>query len=177
MAESFIGEIRMFAGPWAPKNWAYCDGQLVPVSQNPSLFALLGTTYGGDGYTTFGLPDMRGRLPVHMGAGPNLTPRLQGQMLGVEWAYLTTQHVPPHDHAFMASSRHATDLVLTGRVLAKTPVGAEDNFYAPPADTMQTDLIEGAILEAGDNQPHTNLMPYLAIHFIIALKGEYPQRS
>lgn len=178
MAESYLGEIRMFAGPWVPKNWAYCDGQLLPIAQYSSLYALLGTAYGGDGYSYFALPDMRGRVPAHMGQGPDLSQRFRGQRTGAEWAYLTTAHVPSHDHAFLASNDPATDLSLAGKVLAKTPVGAGDNFYAlPGGGTLETALIDGAIRQAGGDQPHPNIMPYMCINFIIALTGTFPPRS
>jgi microcystin-dependent protein len=113
-----------------------------------------------------------------MGEGPGLTPRQQGQQLGVEWSNVTVQNMPSHEHFFWASATPATDLVLNGKVLAKTPVDAGDNFYAPPGGgTLETDLVDGVIQESGGGQPHTNLMPYLCIHFIIALAGVYPPRS
>ncbi len=177
MAESFLGEIRIFAGTFAPENWAFCDGQLVQVNQNTSLYALLSTTYGGDGYTTFAVPDMRGRVPVHQGAGVGLTPRMMGQKTGIEWTYITSQHMPEHDHSFMASSDAAGELTVKDNVLGRAPSG--DNFYAQPSSdpTIQVSLTDGAIGCTGGNQPHMNMMPYLAVHFIIALVGEFPQRS
>lgn len=177
MAEAFIGEIRMFAGAWAPKDWMFCEGQLLPITQNETLYALLGTYYGGDGYTTFALPDLRGRAPVHQGAGVGLTPRAIGQKLGVEWSYITSQNMPAHSHSFMASTDPAGELSVAGNVLGRAPAG--DNFYAEPStdQTLQVPLVDGVIGDTGGGQPHTNMMPYLAVHFIISLKGDFPQRS
>lgn len=177
MAEPFLGEIRMFAGNFAPKGWAFCDGQLLSVNENDALYSLLGTTYGGDGRTTFGLPDLRGRLPVHVGRGPGLTNRDMGQRTGSERVTLTTNQIPTHNHPFMASSLEASVDTISGNVFGKVPTN--DFFYAPPSEdpTRQLNLISGTIQSTGGSQAHNNIMPYLCINFIIALVGIYPSRS
>lgn len=175
MSEPYIGEIRMFGGNWAPRNWAMCDGQLVQIQDNESLYTLLGTYYGGDGQSTFALPDMRGRLPVHFGHGVGLTSRPIGQRTGAELEYITVEKMPSHDHQFCASSQAADSTAISGKVLAMT--GEGDNFYAPAAPDKQVNLIEGSVMSAGGNQPHWNLMPYTCVSFIISLEGFYPPRS
>jgi microcystin-dependent protein len=178
MSEPFVGEIRMFAGNFAPRGWAFCDGQLLAVSQNDALFSLLGTIYGGDGRTTFGLPDLRGRVPIHTGQGPGLSNRRLGQKTGSERETLANNQIPLHNHLLMASNNQATATGLNGGVLARTPEEAGDNFYAPPASdpSLQVNLINTALEDSGGSQPHTNLMPSLCVHFIIALFGVYPSR-
>ena len=178
MADPFLGEIRIFAGNFAPKGWALCDGQLLSVSQSDALFSLLGTTYGGDGRTTFAVPDLRGRLPVHVGRGPGLTSWDMGQRTGSERVTLTTNQVPTHDHPFMATNQEATDTAMSGKVLAKVPTGPNnDMFYAPPTGTLENNLIAGSIQPTGGSQAHNNIMPYLCLNYIIALVGTYPSRS
>ncbi len=172
MSEPFVGEIRMFAGNFAPRGWAYCDGQLLAVSQNDALFSLLGTIYGGDGRTTFGLPDLRGRIPIHAGTGPGLSPRRLGAKSGAENETLTTNQLASHTHDWNASTAAATGSAPAGKVLADpTPVRM---FRAVD---QNADLASGKIINTGGGQPHTNLMPTLCIHFIIALVGIYPSRS
>jgi microcystin-dependent protein len=177
MSEPFVGEIRMFAGNFAPRGWAYCDGQLLAVSQNDALFSLLGTIYGGDGKTTFGLPDLRGRIPIHQGTGPGLSARRLGSKFGSENETLTTNQMPSHNHNFDASNDTATDVGLNGKVFAKAPAG--DVLYAPksPDPSKQVNLVSGTIANTGGSRSHTNLMPTLCIHFIIALFGIYPSRQ
>jgi len=175
MAEPYIGEIRMFGGTWAPRNWAMCDGQLVSVRDNEPLYSLLGTYYGGDGVNTFALPDMRGRIPVHMGQGTGLTHRMIGQRLGTELETITVADMPSHDHQFQASSQAANSPEINGRVLAK--LDSADKFYSPAAPDKQFNIIEGTILSTGGDQPHWNLMPYTCISFIISLVGAYPPRT
>lgn len=171
MAEPFVGEIRMFAGNFAPRGWALCGGQLLAVSQNDALFSLLGTIYGGDGRTTFGLPDLRGRIPVHQGTGPGLSPRRLGERGGTENVTLTVQQIPSHSHA-----QHATG-DLAGRADPSAALRARHDtpaFAAPdPPVAMEADTIGSA----GGNQHHTNVAPFLCVHFIIALFGIYPSRS
>jgi microcystin-dependent protein len=171
MSEPFVGEIRMFAGNFAPRGWAFCDGQLLAVSQNDALFSLLGTIYGGDGRTTFGLPDMRGRIPLHMGHGPGLSERRLGSKGGSENVTLTTNQLASHTHDFNANTAAATDASAQGRVVAE---GVGVNFYF--AGNQDTDFASSMITHTGGSQPHTNLMPTLCIHFIIALFGIYPSR-
>ena len=171
MSEPFVGEIRMFAGNFAPRGWAFCDGQLLAVSQNDALFSLLGTIYGGDGRTTFGLPDMRGRIPLHQGHGPGLSERRLGSKGGSEKETLTTNQLASHTHEFMANTTTADSGDPTNRVLA-----AVSGFNLYRADIQDVSLAQGEIHNAGGSQSHTNLMPTLCVHFIIALVGIYPSR-
>lgn len=176
MSEPFIGEIRMFAGNFAPRAWAYCDGQLLAVSQNDALFSLLGTIYGGDGRTTFGLPDLRGRIPIHQGTGPGLSTRQLGSKFGEERVTLNTNQMPSHSHTAQASNDVANSTTLTGKILAKS-VDTADKFYSEAEGGTKKPLIIGMVENSGDNQPHSNMMPTLAVHFIVALFGVYPSRS
>lgn len=171
MSEPFVGEIRMFAGNFAPRGWAFCDGQLLAVSQNDALFSLLGTIYGGDGRTTFGLPDLRGRIPLHQGQGPGLSARRLGSKGGAENVTLTTNQLASHTHDWNGNSADADTGAPQGKVVA-TPVNMR-SFRAVDPDT---DLASTTIANTGGSQPHTNLMPTLCIHFIIALFGIYPSR-
>lgn len=176
MSEPFVGEIRMFAGNFAPKAWAYCDGQLLAISQNDALFSLFGTLYGGDGRTTFGIPDLRGRIPIHQGTGPGLTPRPLGAKFGEENVTLTTNQMPSHTHTAQASNNAADSTTLSGKVLAKG-VDTNDNFYVDSAGITPAALINGVVSNTGGSRPHTNMMPSLAVHFIVALFGIYPSRN
>ncbi len=172
MSEPFVGEIRMFAGNFAPRGWAYCDGQLLAVSQNDALFSLLGTIYGGDGRTTFGLPDLRGRIPLHQGQGPGLSSRRLGSKSGAENVTLSTNQLASHAHDFNANTAPATGEAPQGKVLADpTPI----RIYKEAA--QNTDLASSSIANTGGTQSHTNLMPTLCIHFIVALFGSYPSRQ
>ena len=173
MSEPFVGEIRMFAGNFAPRGWAFCDGQLLAVSQNDALFSLLGTIYGGDGRTTFGLPDMRGRIPIHAGSGPGLSPRRLGAKGGAEKVTLTVNQLPSHSHTFQASQEPAnlpnpgTDAFLaTGNVI---------ELYS--GDPQDQNMPAPAITNVGGSRSHTNLQPFLCINYIIALFGIYPSRQ
>ena len=171
MSEPFVGEIRMFAGNFAPRGWAFCDGQLLAVSQNDALFSLLGTIYGGDGRTTFGLPDMRGRIPIHAGTGPGLSPRSLGAKFGTEQETLTVNQMPSHTHRFRVSQDLADQADPTGNAPGNSP---SIDLYREtgPAATVNA----GTVTSAGGSRDHTNLMPFLCIHFIIALFGIYPSR-
>ncbi|MGD9101677.1 MAG: tail fiber protein [Anaerolineae bacterium] len=171
MSEPFVGEIRMFAGNFAPRGWAFCDGQLLAVSQNDALFSLFGTIYGGDGRTTFGLPDLRGRIPVHQGQGPGLSNRRLGQKGGAERVTLNSNQLPAHSHPLMASSDAASATSPSGSMLG-TP-GFNAYASAAPADAMNA----SAIGNAGGGQGHSNLQPFLCINFIVALVGIYPSRN
>lgn len=172
MSEPFVGEIRMFAGNFAPRGWAFCDGQLLAVSQNDALFSLLGTIYGGDGRTTFGLPDLRGRIPLHAGTGPGLSPRRLGAKGGAEEVTLTVNQMPSHNHEpFRASGDRGNEANPGGNVLAESPQIA---LYLE--DPPSVSLDSGVITHVGGSRSHTNLMPYLCVHFIIALVGIYPSR-
>jgi len=172
MSEPFVGEIRMFAGNFAPRGWAFCDGQLLAVSQNDALFSLLGTIYGGDGRTTFGLPDLRGRIPLHQGEGPGLSPRRLGSKGGAEKETLTTNQLASHSHDWKASTADATAEAPAGKVMAK-PV----NLRIYRAESQTVGLASSVLGNTGGTQPHTNLMPTLCVHFILALVGIYPSRN
>lgn len=170
MSEPFVGEVRMFAGNFAPRGWAFCDGQLLAVSQNDALFSLLGTIYGGDGRTTFGLPDLRGRIPIHSGEGPGLSPRRLGSKGGSEKETLTVNQLPSHTHPANATTSTAT---------TRDPIG--NTFAEATADVYTTEsgiqaLASDAITQVGGSRSHTNLMPFLCVNFIIALVGIYPSR-
>ena len=172
MSEPFVGEIRMFAGNFAPSGWAFCDGQLLAISENDALFSLLGTVYGGDGSTTFGLPDLRGRIPVHAGNGPGLSSRSLGSMGGAESVTLTTNQLPSHTHSAIGSGANGTDANPAGNFLAGSTVVAP---YVQ--ETPDTAFAAAAITAVGGSQSHTNLMPSLCVNFIIALYGIYPTRQ
>lgn len=169
--EPFLGEIRMFAGNFAPRGWALCNGQLLPINQNQALFSLLGTMYGGDGKTTFALPNLQGRVPIHMGQGLNLTPRFQGEAGGEEEVILTISEIPQHNHQAIASNGEATELSPAGNVWATK---SRTTLYNKTGNVAMSN---SAIGMAGGNQPHNNMPPYLTINFIIALQGIYPSRD
>ncbi|MFP6846143.1 MAG: tail fiber protein [Thalassolituus sp.] len=174
MSDPFVGEIRMFAGNFAPRGWAFCDGQLLAVSQNDALFSLLGTTYGGDGRTTFGLPDMRGRLPVHQGQGSGLTLRRLGSHYGEENVTLTVNEIPPHSHGFMASTAEVSSSNPANDVLGSHTDG--DESYTSTLSNV-VGLSSDVVATAGGSRSHTNLMPALCVNYIIALFGIYPSRQ
>ncbi|MGH9277496.1 MAG: phage tail protein [Acidimicrobiales bacterium] len=164
MAQPYVGEIRMFAGNFAPNGWMFCEGQLLPISENQVLFQLIGTTYGGDGESTFALPDLRGRLPIHQGGGFVLA-----ETGGAEEITLTVNQVPGHTHALVASSNNASSTNASGNVLATTPT------YTPYiADVANTALVATSVGSTGGSQPHTNFQPYLCVNFIISLFGIFP---
>lgn len=171
MSDPFVGEIRMFAGNFAPQGWAFCDGQLLAVSQNDALFSLLGTIYGGDGRTTFGLPDLRGRVPIHAGQGPGLSERRLGSKGGEEKVTLTVNQLPSHSHPAQGSADTGVDANPAGNFLAGSTV-----VQPYVQETPDTGFAANAISSVGGSQSHTNLMPALAVHFIIALFGIYPSR-
>jgi microcystin-dependent protein len=172
MSEPFVGEIRMFAGNFAPRGWAFCDGQLLAVSQNDALFSLLGTIYGGDGRTTFGLPDMRGRLPIHAGHGPGLSERRLGAKGGAENVTLTVNQLPSHTHPAQGTTVNATLPTPAGNHLGTNTV--LEPFSA--TEPLDVNMASTAITNIGGSRSHDNLMPYLCVHFIIALVGIYPSR-
>ncbi|MXV20148.1 phage tail protein [Deinococcus xianganensis] len=171
MSEPFVGEIRIFAGNFAPTGWALCNGQILPISQNTALFSLLGTTYGGDGRTTFGLPNLQGRAPMHWGNGPGLTPRNLGESGGAPTATLLTSQMPAHTHTMNAAIDPAESDNPANLALAR---GSNISPYAP---TPNTTLNPSTLSGQGGNQPHNNMQPYLTMNFIIALQGIYPPRS
>lgn len=171
MAEPFVGEIRMFAGNFAPRGWAFCDGQLLPIAQNDALFALVGTTYGGDGRTTFGLPDLRGRVPIHAGQGPGLSQRRLGSNGGAEQVTLAAAQMPAHTHALQGVAAPASQNT-PGNALFAEP---EHDAYARGGDAAP---MAGAALGAtGGGAAHANEPPTLAVRYIIALLGIFPSRN
>lgn len=174
MSEPFIAEIRIFAGNFAPRGWAFCDGQLLPVSQNTALFSLIGTTYGGDGRTTTALPDLQGRAPMQPGRGPGLTARRLGERGGVETVTLTEAQMPNHSHTLRAAA-DVGDLNAPAptRSLARSGGGF---LYQQDAGNPVA-LSPAASHSNGGSQPHDNMQPYLTMNFIIALQGLYPSRS
>ena len=174
MSEPFIGEIIMFGGTFAPRGWALCNGQLLPIAQNTALFAILGTTYGGDGQTTFALPDLRGRVPVHPGQGPGLPPVDLGQQAGSPTVTLTASEMPMHTHA-VAANQNATTTNPSGAFPANDARGTPVSIYADQADGTQMNAQMLGL--AGGSQPFSIAQPYLAVNFIIALEGIVPSRS
>ena len=167
MAQPYVGEIRMFAGNFAPDGWLFCEGQLLPISENETLFNLIGTTYGGDGQQTFALPDLRGRVPVHQGNGTTLS-----EAGGTETTTLTVAQSPKHAHTFVVSTNNATTANPSGNVLAQTP------SYTPyAAFNPSTPLNAASVTSVGGSQPHDNMQPYLCVDFIISLFGIYPSPS
>ncbi len=173
MSNPFIGEIRLFGGNFAPVGWAFCDGSLLSIGEYDALFNLIGTTYGGDGQSTFALPDLRGRVPVHQGtdAGTSYTP---GQTGGVESVTLTSAQVPAHTHTFSGSSDTASTTSPAGAVPAT--MGSVTTF-AYGTDLPPAAFAPAMVSTVGGNQPHDNLQPYLAVSFIIAVEGIYPNQS
>ena len=169
MTEPFLGEIRSFAFDFAPRGWAVCAGQLLPINQNQALFALLGTQYGGDGRITFALPDLQGRVPVGAGQGPGLSPYSQGEQGGAEAVTLQSNEIPSHTHQAMAS--HAT---TTKRPAGGLPARAAVPAYGTTADQPMSASMIGA---AGDDAPHENRQPYLAVNWCIATEGVFPARA
>lgn len=167
MAIPYVGEIRMFAGNFAPAGWAICDGSLLPISENEVLFQLIGVTYGGDGQSTFALPDLRGRTPVHMGQSGSGTFVL-GEQFGSESVTLTAAQMPAHTHSLLASANTATTRDPIGNVPAEASIDAYVDDLSPAA------LNASAISSVGGSQPHENMMPYLCINFIISLFGIFP---
>jgi len=167
MAQPYVGEIRMFAGNFAPAGWMFCEGQLLPISENEILFQLIGTTYGGDGQSTFALPDLRGRIPLHQGNGFTLA-----ETGGAEEITLTVSQIPAHSHPMLASSATASQTTPATTVLATPTVPDVYRIFANPAA-----LAPASIGAVGGSQPHTNFQPYLCIDFIISLFGIFPTQT
>jgi microcystin-dependent protein len=180
MSDAFVGEIRMFAGTYAPVNWHFCNGTLLNVADNQALYSLLATTYGGDGVKTFGLPDLRGRLPVGMGNGTGLTPRPLGQTGGSTTAALSLNMVPLHNHQVMASTNTATAITPGTAVILATPAVSTTSMYTKvdPSDPKDKplDFDTAAIGNSGGGQAHNNVMPSYGMNFIICVTGLYPNR-
>ncbi len=175
MATPFIGEIRLFAGNFAPLGWALCDGSLLPIAENEALFNLIGTTYGGNGQTTFGLPDMRGRVPVHQNtaATGTLSLRAIGEMGGTEKAALTPSQMPSHNHVLQATAAAAS--AANGVAGSLTGAAASTNFYGSTPGGGA--LAPQALTATGGNQPHNNMAPFLGLNFIISLFGIFPSQA
>jgi len=173
MAQPYVGEIRMFAGNFAPAGWMFCEGQLLPISENEILFQLIGTTYGGDGESTFALPNLASRVPMHFGTGPDGTTYQIGEMAGVESVTLTTQQIPNHTHPFTASTANGTQTNPGGQVMAGSLSSVQP--YIDDAGTVQ--LNANSITFAGGSQPHENCQPFLCINFIISLFGLFPSQT
>jgi microcystin-dependent protein len=173
VADPYVAEIRMFAGNFPPNGWAFCNGQLLPISQNTALFSLLGTNYGGDGRTNFGLPDLRMRAPLHPGTGPGLSQRFLGESGGEASHTLLNSEMPAHSHGVQASSAAATTTGANGNMLAT--VNAPNPPYHDPS--AMADMGPGVLSSTGGGAPHNNMQPYQAVSFIIALQGIFPPRS
>lgn len=173
MSEPFIAEIRIFAGNFAPRGWAFCDGQLLPIAQNTALFSLIGTTYGGDGRTTTALPNMQGRAPMHPGRGPGLTSRRLGERTGAEIVSLSEAQIPSHNHTV----RVYIDDEGGQTPSSNTVLSFSGGGLAYHANTSLTAMATQTIPATGGSQPHNNLQPFLTLNFIIALQGLYPSRG
>lgn len=166
MSEPFLAEVRMVGFNFAPRGWAFCDGQILPINQNQSLYSLLGTTYGGDGRTSFALPDLRGRTPIHVGEGHR-----QGQKSGEETHTLSAAEMPNHDHVLQATANDGKTPIPIGKVLARTP----NAIYRDPTDLKNMNA--AGVANVGGGQAHENMQPYLAVNFCIALQGLFPSRN
>ena len=185
MSEPFLGEIRLFAGNFAPRGWAFCGGQLLPISQNTALFSIIGTYYGGNGVNTFALPDLRGRVPLHPGQGPGLSPYVIGESSGENSVTLQTSNMPLHTHTLNASNPLPQ---VSGKDQTGTTIDPSNSLFAEPnvnprfnklySDGIPTETANAAALSgAGGSQPHENRQPYLGLSFIIALQGIFPSRN
>ena len=174
MADPFVAEIRMFGFNFAPTGWALCNGQLLPISQNTALFSLLGTMYGGDGKSTFALPDLQGNAPMHQGQGQGLSVRDVGEQGGAEFVTLLQSEMPVHTHTLSGTAGFAASNDPTGRVLAR-PFGG-GNLYGPP-DNAMVNLAFESLAPAGGSLPHNNMQPSLVVNFCIAMQGVFPPRS
>lgn len=174
MADPFVAEIRMLGCNFAPRGWAQCNGQLLPISQNTALFSLLGTTYGGNGQSTFGLPNLQGSVPVNSGQGPGLSDYFLGQTSGSETVTLLSTEMPNHAHAMMASSQPGEDATPTGEALARS---VNASLYQPTTNANVVPMSAQAVAPAGSSLPHNNMMPYVVVNFCIALQGIFPPRG
>jgi len=185
MAQPYVGEIRMFAGNFAPAGWMFCEGQLLPISENETLFQLIGTTYGGDGVNTFALPNLQGRIPLNQGQGPGLTNRVIGESSGTNSVTLTSNTMPQHQHLPVANNVDPTNDAPATNTMPCRPKqavgGNSAQLYTDPTKTpVAGDLkpmLAGIIGNVGNNLPHDNMMPYLVITFIISLQGIFPSRN
>lgn len=174
MSEPFLGEIRMVGFTFAPRGWAFCNGQLLPINQNQALFALLGTTYGGNGQTTFALPDLRSRVPVHAGQGPGLSLYVLGEQTGTESVTLVSGNLPQHNHVVNAVASGGNLATPANGLPAIESTGTSLNYSTAAAGVIMNPAMIGF---TGSNQPHNNLQPLLVVNFIIALSGIFPSRN
>ena len=172
MPEPYVGEIRMFAGNFAPNGWMFCEGQTLPIAENEVLFQLIGTTYGGDGQETFNLPNLASRVPIHMGAGPDGTTYQLGEMAGTEQETLTVNQIPIHTHPLLASTAVGTSNTASGNVTSHS-VSVKMYVAEQPTASMNPN----AVSPAGGSQPHENCQPFLCINFIISLFGVFPSQT
>jgi microcystin-dependent protein len=173
MSDPYVGEIRMFGGNFAPAGWAFCAGQLMPISENDTLFNLIGTTYGGDGQQTFGLPDLQGRFPIHAGQGPVITQTYQlGEKAGVESVPISVAQLPTHNHGWLASNDPSNSLIPTSNVVS-TPLNITPYFSGAASVPLNASSLQAV----GGSQPHVNMMPFLCVSFIISLFGIFPSQT
>jgi microcystin-dependent protein len=173
MSSPFVGEIRMFAGSFAPLGWAFCSGQLIPISENETLFNLIGTTYGGDGQETFALPNLQSRVPIHVGSGFQL-----GQQAGTEEVTLTTTQLPSHNHLMLANSPASQNNPSTAALASEGGTGAgQVSLYGNPTTPTIQSIAPNTLGTAGGSQPHDNMIPFLVVNFIISLFGIFPSQS
>jgi microcystin-dependent protein len=174
MSQPYVGEIRMFGGNFAPAGWAFCNGALISISENETLFNLIGTTYGGDGQETFALPDLQGRIPIHAGQGPSISQNYQlGEKAGVESVTLSTQQIPTHNHGgLLASNDPSNSLIPTSNVVS-TPLNITPYF----AGAASVPLNASSLQPVGGSQPHDNMIPFLVVSFIISLYGIFPSQT
>ncbi|GIQ69907.1 phage tail protein [Xylanibacillus composti] len=176
MADAYIGEIRIFAGNFAPRDWHFCDGSLLPISQNSALYSILGTRYGGDGKSTFALPDLMGRAPMGQGAGPGLTSYEVGQKIGAETVTLLSTQMPAHNHVPQGNAGDGNKTEPTNHYWSEQPGGrlGKENTYASTPNAIMSPM---ALAAAGQSLPHNNMQPYLAMNYIICLYGDMPLRG
>ena len=178
--EPFIGQIIMFAGNFAPRGWAFCNGQLINITENPALYSVIGITYGGDGRTTFALPDLRGRVPVHPGQGSGLTRRNLGEKGGLEKVSLSLSELPAHSHRGTASlnaNNEASEVSRPEKMFPSMLSGGVTGYASRGKAKMNSGVVSVSISRAGGNVPHPNMQPYLGVQYIIALEGVFPPRS
>lgn len=186
--DGFIGEIRLFAGNFEPRGWAFCNGQILSIAQNTALFSILGTTYGGNGQTTFALPDLRGRTPIGPGQGPGLASRTLGEAAGQESHFITVAELPVHSHPFSGTLKSTSEAGNTSNptgaypakaevVLSRTDTKENNTYKNTNNSTMAADVVTGTVGNSGSGQPINNMQPYLSINYIICLEGIFPSRN
>ena len=176
MGQPYVGEIRMFAGNFAPNGWMFCEGQTLPISENEVLFQLIGTTYGGDGEETFNLPNLASRIPIHMGTGPDGTTYQIGEMAGTEQETLTTQQIPSHNHPLIASTAAST--LSPANALLTIPTSTQQGIRSYNSTVAPTTPLNASTVQpTGGSQPHENTQPFLCINFIISLFGVFPSQT